>query len=173
MQLHTSFLQATHRPVRDFSLFFEHLIASSAVSPPHYFPARFSSIISSTSAWFFNLFIHRSVASSKRLQADTHPRFEPTAPPSFFACSRPPFSLIQSRPIIRSLHVSSACVLRELFPRVLITLFIDIWTFRISDMDTGTLIYSLLSREFLYCTRLYLLFRSASYLLCLMYYQAC
>ena len=38
------FLQATHRPVRDFSFFFEHLIASSAATPPHHFPARSSSI---------------------------------------------------------------------------------------------------------------------------------
>ena len=46
----SSFLQATHRPVRDFDFFFERLIASSAASPPHYFPARLSSSCSSTSA---------------------------------------------------------------------------------------------------------------------------
>ena len=116
------------------------------------FPARFSSSLlpprgSSTSSF-------TGASHLLSVSKPTHtPRFEPTAPPSFFACLRPPFSLIQSRPIIRSFHVSSACGLRELFPRVLITLFIDIRTFH---TDTGTLIYSLLSCEFLHCIRLHI-----------------
>ena len=128
---------------------------------PHRVERRFASasfscsflFISSTSAWFFNLFIHRSVASSKRLQADTHPRFEPSAPPSLVACLRPPF-YSSSRVLLLAPYMSLQLVVCGNFSHAfLITLFIGIRTFH---TDTGTLIYSLLSCEFLYCTRLHI-----------------